>query len=235
MSAEIKAEIKNIRKIFADEDYFYQIPDYQRPYSWDKDNVSELLDDLINAFEQNKDENYFCGSLVLVQNGDRYDVIDGQQRLTTFTILFCVLRDLYMDGFSDKSKDLIGLSIQDKYDDIKRMKFLTSEFSQLEFLAVLEKVDFGEKNKNVNDNNKYLQNAYHFKSFIDTKCKGGIILKDFVEWVFENVAMTTIICPNQDTAIQIFNVLNDRGNAFIFSRYIEIKSNVKNQRQQGEP
>ena len=213
MSAEIKAEIKNIRKIFTDEDYFYQIPEYQKPYSWDKDNVSELLDNLVKAFtnsKKNKDKNepYFFGSLVLVQNGDRYDVIDGQQRLTTFTMLFCVLRNLYMDGFSDKAKALIGLSIQDKYEDKKKkIKFLTSESSQNDFLAVLEKVDFTDKPQN-NDNNKYLQNAHHFKSFIDGMYSTGMTTQDlehFITWIFENIAMATIICPNQDTAMQIFH------------------------------
>lgn len=67
----------------------------------------------------NKEEEYFCGSLVLVKNDqdERFDVIDGQQRLTTFTILACVIRDLYFERLEDRAKDYIKDSISDKYDN----------------------------------------------------------------------------------------------------------------------
>jgi uncharacterized protein with ParB-like and HNH nuclease domain len=78
---KIDAEISNLKKILADDEKFYQIPDYQRPYSWDKENISDLIDDLVSAFKRNNNENYFCGSIVLVENNNdkRFDVIDGQQ------------------------------------------------------------------------------------------------------------------------------------------------------------
>ncbi|HIP33204.1 MAG TPA: DUF262 domain-containing protein [Bacteroidia bacterium] len=94
---KIEADIQNLKKILVDDEKFYQIPDYQRPYSWNKDNLSDLIDDLVTAYLENKDETYFCGSLVLVNNNiaNRYDIIDGQQRITTFTILSCIFRDIY--------------------------------------------------------------------------------------------------------------------------------------------
>jgi len=63
---KIGAEISNLKKILADDEKFYQIPDYQRPYSWDKENISDLIDDLVSAFSRNDNENYFCGSIVLL-------------------------------------------------------------------------------------------------------------------------------------------------------------------------
>jgi uncharacterized protein with ParB-like and HNH nuclease domain len=48
--AEIEVELKNLKKILNDTDSFYQVPDYQRPYSWDKENISELIDDLTFAY-----------------------------------------------------------------------------------------------------------------------------------------------------------------------------------------
>ena len=80
---------ENLKKILVDDEKFYQIPDYQRPYSWDKDNLSDLVDDLVNAYLSNQEENYFCGSLVLINEpqSERFDIIDGQQRTTTFTII----------------------------------------------------------------------------------------------------------------------------------------------------
>ena len=111
---KLEAEIRNLKKILTDDEIFYQIPDYQRPYSWDKDNIAELIEDLVGSYVGNSDEDYFCGSLVLVENESdgRLDVIDGQQRLTTFTIIACVFRELYFEQISRKAKDYIVELIQ---------------------------------------------------------------------------------------------------------------------------
>lgn len=84
-----------LRKIFSS-DYEFVIPDYQRPYAWGKEQALQLLDDLEGALARDTDEPYFLGSIVLVKEGSapKAEVIDGQQRLTTLSILFAVLRDL---------------------------------------------------------------------------------------------------------------------------------------------
>ena len=218
MNLKLEAEIKNLKKILVDDEKFYQIPDYQRPYSWDKDNLADLIDDLTNAYMSNKKENYFCGSLVLVNEpqSKRFDIIDGQQRTTTFTIMACVFRDLYFDKLESRAKDYINNSIQDKYDENKRkLKFLTDVKYQNDFeQSVLKKIDF-IKTKNIEKdikNNKYLQNAHYLKTFIVEKIdENEININDFVIWFYENIVLTVITCPSQDSAIQIFNVLNDRG------------------------
>jgi hypothetical protein len=76
--------------------YEFNIPDYQRPYAWGEEQAIQLLDDLMDNMDRGGEEPYFLGSLVLVKNEgeSRADVIDGQQRLTTLTILLAVLRDL---------------------------------------------------------------------------------------------------------------------------------------------
>ena len=212
---EIKAGIQNIKEILVKDENFYQIPDYQRPYSWDKENVSALIDDLVTAHANNQEENYFCGSLVFVNNSEdlRFDVIDGQQRLTTFTIIACVFRDIYRSDLGQKSKDYIDASIQDKYDDSKRrLRFLTDEQYQLAFeKTVLEGIKFDDVKKLKSDN-KYLENAHHIKDFLKEKIEETkISIDEFAQWFFEKVVLTVIACPNQDSAIRIFNVLNDRG------------------------
>ena len=84
-----------VGKVFSAE-YDFVIPEYQRPYAWGKDETLQLLDDLRDALTRTSDEPYFLGSIVLVkQKGlPTSEVIDGQQRLTTLTILCAVLRDL---------------------------------------------------------------------------------------------------------------------------------------------
>jgi len=215
---KIEAEINNLKKILVDDENFYQIPDYQRPYSWDKDNLSDLIDDLKNSYLDNKNENYFCGSLVLVKNDDdlRYDIIDGQQRITTFTIISCIFRDVYFDSVNKRAQDYIKQSIQDQYDESKRkLKFLTDIKYQNSFeQTVLKKIDFKDV-KNIEKefpDNKYLQNAYHINNFIKEILEDNDIdINEFIIWFYENIVLTVITCPSQDTAIQIFNVLNDRG------------------------
>lgn len=215
---KLEAEIESVKKILVDDEKFYQIPDYQRPYSWDKDNLSDLIEDLTNAYSSNKTESYFCGSLVLVdnENDDRFDIIDGQQRTTTFTILACVFRDLYFCDLNAKAKKYINNSIQDEFEENKRkLKFLTNENYQIDFEeTVLKKINFKDT-KHIEkefSNNKYLQNAHYLRNFLIEKInEEEIKINDFVIWFYENVVLTVITCPSQDSAIQIFNVLNDRG------------------------
>lgn len=84
-----------LHKVFCG-DYDFRIPEYQRPYAWEADQAEQLVEDLAEALERGGDEPYFLGSIVLIkQQGDpRAEVIDGQQRLTTLTVLLAVLRDL---------------------------------------------------------------------------------------------------------------------------------------------
>ena len=215
---KIEAEIKSLEEILTNNKQFYQIPDYQRPYAWNKDNLSDLIEDLTEAYLNKNEEDYFCGSLVLVGNGKnkRYDIIDGQQRMTTFIIIACVIRDLYWDKLNEKSKDFITSSIQDKYDENKeKLRFLTDEKYQNDFIqTILKGIKFKE-NINIEKefkNNKYLQNAHYIREFLQEKIKeNNLNINNFIIWVYENVVLTYIVCPSQDSAIQIFNVLNDRG------------------------
>ena len=79
----------------------YEIPPYQRPYSWEKGNVEQLLDDVWEAYEAG-DEEYLIGSLITIerQKGVLYDVVDGQQRLTTLNLIFAKLREKITDPYA---------------------------------------------------------------------------------------------------------------------------------------
>lgn len=95
----LKAEEINLRSLFFRSDVQFVVPEYQRPYTWGTNEALQLVDDLEDALERDGDEPYFLGSLILVNPDSlRAEVIDGQQRLTTLTILLSVLRDLVQDG-----------------------------------------------------------------------------------------------------------------------------------------
>ena len=102
MATEIKCEKKVIREIF---NMWYCIPDYQRAYVWDTDQVRDLLDDTISAYRENKEAQYFLGSMVLKINEKsdnnvsytEYELLDGQQRITTVFLILACMRDMLTD------------------------------------------------------------------------------------------------------------------------------------------
>jgi hypothetical protein len=76
---------------------FYVVPDYQREYVWTDKEVQQLLDDINDQMDGGSTREYFIGT-VLVSPGpqkNHYEVIDGQQRLTTFFLLLCALKHLF--------------------------------------------------------------------------------------------------------------------------------------------
>jgi hypothetical protein len=92
---QLEANEVPLSRVFSS-DYRFAIPNYQRSYSWGTDQATQLLVDLRDAVDDNPDEPYFLGSVVLVKepNVPTAQVIDGQQRLTTLTMVLCILRDL---------------------------------------------------------------------------------------------------------------------------------------------
>src|SRR5579864_8402302 len=97
--ARIEASEQPLQKIFSS-DFDFSIPPYQRPYAWTTKETGELLSDLLGNMGPlntavDETDPYFLGSLVLIKSDSpEADVVDGQQRLTTLTILFAVLRTL---------------------------------------------------------------------------------------------------------------------------------------------
>jgi uncharacterized protein with ParB-like and HNH nuclease domain len=88
--AKIESEKLLVKEVF---NKWFRIPEYQRPYVWGNDQISELLDDIMQARNSNPESEYFLGSMVLqkkekVEGTTRYieyDLLDGQQRLTTLS------------------------------------------------------------------------------------------------------------------------------------------------------
>lgn len=97
-SSKIQANEHALSDVF-NAKFNFSIPDYQRPYSWGQEQAAELLSDIQDAAERSPEEPYFLGSIVLVKTAGSSDadVIDGQQRLTTLTILFAMIRELTID------------------------------------------------------------------------------------------------------------------------------------------
>ncbi len=210
--AKIDSNDLNLRDILKDELY-YQIPIYQRPYQWTEENCEKLLDDLFFNYEDDRESDYFCGSLVLIlisedsKKAKTYDIVDGQQRLSTFILLAKVLSALYSERLTEESKDYLQESLITKYGKKDRLNFSAVGFnSKKDFQYAL--TSFNDAPIGNNKNN-YLKNAVCLKNYLRKKEIEDI--NDFIEWLYLRVVFITITCPDADKALRIFNVLNARG------------------------
>lgn len=223
MSKDIFApESLNIEQIFGNTDSFYQMPIYQRPYSWDKERVEQLWYDIVEAYKNNlenpeQDSNYFLGSLVVVKNRQGgYDVVDGQQRMTTLTILFCVFRDIGVLNLSTSRMNKVKHSIQDLLEGKERLKLTTHLNNQALFeTSVINGIDFSINKKEL-ENNRFLQTAFYFKELINQSMDSISDeyienFPEFVEYLFERTKLIRVSCDSESFAIKLFTVLNDRG------------------------
>src|SRR6218665_241647 len=122
---EIKADVKKIESL---KDYFFIVPDYQREYVWESEKqVSRFLQDINTEFDLSKSNqsSYFIGSTIIVKNKvGSYDVVDGQQRLTTIVISLCAMRDTLK-----KLKDLGEEEFEQAQELIKLISELLYSFS----------------------------------------------------------------------------------------------------------
>jgi len=217
-SGIFKPDAKTIVKIFGDADSYYQIPDYQRPYSWEDEQIEQLWDDLYSAMEL-EDESYFLGPVILIKREGWFEVVDGQQRLTTLTILFCVLRDLYESRLKELDNTLAA-SIQDTIKSLvknkPRLKLITQLHYQNKFEdEILNGVKFPnrELTRKEREQEKFINAALIFKQKLsELEGKGGIeSIKKFTDYLLGKVEMITITCSQQGYAIKLFQVLNTRG------------------------
>ncbi|WP_187877733.1 DUF262 domain-containing protein [Helicobacter pylori] len=211
--AKIDSKDSYLEDILKDKLY-YQIPIYQRPYQWTEENCEKLLDDLFFNYEDDRESDYFCGSLVLIaiskdSKVKTYDVVDGQQRLSTFILLAKVLATLYSERLDPEYQEFLQESWKDRYTERKRLSFNTiGSNAEYDFQDALDFFD-DPHHVSKNDENNYLKNAVCLKDYIRKKEIKNI--NDFIEWLYSNVKFITIICPNIDKALRIFNVLNARG------------------------
>ncbi|WP_208397222.1 DUF262 domain-containing protein [Helicobacter pylori] len=217
--AKIESEDSYLQDILKDKLY-YQIPIYQRPYQWTEKNCEKLLDDLFSSYECYKESGYFCGSLVLIvintdseTNAETYDIVDGQQRLSTFILLAKVLATLYNNEvLNDKtSRDFLEKSLGDTDGEKrKRLTFNTIGLNAKDdFVYALEHFNDSQASKNKNNKNNYLKNAVCLKNYLKEKEIENI--NAFIKWLYFKVVFIKTTCPNISMALRIFSVLNARG------------------------
>ncbi len=117
------------------------IPIYQRLYSWEKEQCKQLWDDIIKIGGNDKMDGHFIGSILYVLDGITHSdnallIIDGQQRLTTITLLLTALRDHWSDNRKDIEKHYL---INSDKDGDKKFRLILSESDKDTLLSLIDK------------------------------------------------------------------------------------------------
>ncbi|HOU97129.1 MAG TPA: DUF262 domain-containing protein, partial [Bacteroidales bacterium] len=211
---EIGGDAKNVRMLLNGAKF--AIDYYQREYRWEKKQVAELIDDLTEKFlDSHKPDNdrsavenynrYFLGSIIICDKDGHKFVIDGQQRLTTITLLLIhIYRELKDD---DQKAQLADLIFSQKYG--KRSFNLDVEERADVMEALFAGKEFSEDGQSESVLNILLR--YHDIEELFPFDLGNETLPYFADWLIENVYMVEITAYSDTDAYTIFETMNDRG------------------------
>lgn len=220
MSNKINVESSYIKDIFSK---WYRIPNYQRPYVWGKDQIFELLDDITTAYQKDKNSEYFLGSLVLQDRDNpdfpEFDVLDGQQRLTTLFLITAVIRDLTTDKkrkntcqesiFQEKNDDdNIPERLRIVFDIREEVKEFIDEFVKESDATLSEKIQSIAKDKKKNLSLYNMANAIlYIRDYFNEHQN----IDDFFPFLRNKVILICVSTKSLDDAFKLFTVLNNRG------------------------
>lgn len=220
---EIEGNAKNLSNLLGNAKF--SIDYYQREYQWKKEQVNELLNDLTEKFLDSHDEEnpivavatygrYFLGSIIISDRGKQKFIIDGQQRLTSLTLLLIYIYNQLKDD-SQKGQ-LAQLIFSRKFG---RLSFnLDVEERNDCMSALFEGQDFDEKDHppsvaNIVHRYHDIQDTFqnNFPSELMGETLGDKTLSFFADWLMENVYLVEITAFSDADAYTIFETMNDRG------------------------
>lgn len=219
MAKTLVAHEQAIQKVFSD-DYVFRIPDYQRPYSWTTDQARELVEDLLGFVQANPGPvadmpTYFLGSIVLIKADTAdADVVDGQQRLTTLTLLLAAIRAnvnptlrshitkrIYEEGDTFAgTEDRFRLTLRERDAEFFQ-KYVQREGGFAELLKL--EAGLADSRRNLRDN------ARLFQERLDTMDEQVRI--ELAQFILQRCYLVIVSTPDENSAYRIFSVLNSRG------------------------
>ena len=242
MSTKIKGAEYPLAKIFSS-DFDYDIPSFQRPYAWTEEETGELFDDLFDFYEnEGTDEQYFLGSVVLVKEDDKphAEVIEGQQRLTTLTILLAAITSkLSGDDRNDFKNYIIepgrasqGIASKPRLQIRKRDRDFFKKYIQDmkfdELFALAPEAQDTEAKANIIRNAKLLMDRIH-----DNLPSESAIIQ-FGAFLVQRCLLVAVSTPTEQAAFRIFSVMNSRGMSLLATDIIkaDVIGAIPEQKQQ---
>lgn len=214
---EIKAEVKSISKL---KDYFFIVPDYQREYVWKpEDQVEQFLIDIDNEYDEDvtKQKGYFIGSIIIVANKEKFDVIDGQQRLTTIILTLCAFRDLLQEVDLDRKQEQYLKNIEELLSDFDMDSDETQMRLELQYEeskgyleSLISKTEFNDlKSPSII---KMEQAYYKIKNHLEAYLNESIeALTNYAKYFLTKIELVVIESENLSSALKIFETINQRG------------------------
>ncbi|MGL2333009.1 GmrSD restriction endonuclease domain-containing protein [Helicobacter pylori] len=208
----------------------FVIPIYQRLYSWKKEQCEQLWDDIIKTGGNDQIEGHFIGSIVFVHDGiytpnhNELLIIDGQQRLTTITLLFIALRNHSSDEV--KRKEIESYLINSNKDGDKKFRLILSESDKDTLLFLIDK----NKRKPNEPSLKIMENFKLFEEWIRKNT-------DKLETIFKGLEKLMIVWialkKGKDDPQLIFESMNSKGieltQADLIRNYIIMETEVEKQ------
>jgi len=222
--ADLHISKKTIREFFTEiQNKKIIIPDYQRPYKWNEEKCETLWNDIENFAQTDAKigSDYFLGTIVSYINQDEnQEIIDGQQRLTSFTLL---LRAFYRK-LEEMNEDKEVVYLRERITPcIWKVNRLSGEISDKKDVHIRSEVATEDDNDTFHkiletgytDENKKDNYSINYRFFLE-KCN-EYAMENPMQWkelcvtILENCVILPIKCNTQDTALTIFSTLNDRG------------------------
>ncbi|SIR14602.1 DUF262 domain-containing protein [Solilutibacter tolerans] len=197
----------------------FRVPAYQRSYAWEQEHVNDLLQDIREAIGS-KESEYFLGSIVVTGPIDgKHEVVDGQQRLTTISLLVAAIKDI----FAAKNDHEVVVSVKgdylantDRKTKEKEPKLTLNEVDNELFQELIENAYSVDRSKFQRQSHQRLINAYsQIQSFLKTVLTESKdeeeTLHAWLDYLESNLKIIVVAAPDDSNAFVIFETLNDRG------------------------
>ncbi|GHQ28275.1 hypothetical protein VN0338_13680 [Helicobacter pylori] len=206
----------------------FVIPIYQRLYSWEKEQCKQLWDDIIKIGGNDKMGGHFIGSILYVLDSITHNnavlIIDGQQRLTTITLLLTALRDHWSDKVERKKIEDHYLINSDKDGD-EKFRLILSESDKDTLLSLIDK----DRRKPSEPSSKIVENFKLFEEWVSNT--------DKLETIFKGLEKLTIVWialkKEKDDPQLIFENMNSKGieltQADLIRNYIIMETEIEKQ------
>lgn len=223
MAKTLEAHDKLIREIF-EGSYQFEIPDYQRPYAWTTEQAEELFNDLTSAMQDARTNGatsqYFLGSIVLIKNDrdPKAMVVDGQQRLTTLTMLFGALRAAWEAASYPQGIKSVTPFLYEEGDEMlgkaTGYRFTAREEDTVFFRQYIQEPGGIEKlvlntDKLEDSRLRYRENATLLLN--SAKALSPDDRNALWKFLANDCSLVVISTPDLEAAYRIFSVLNNRG------------------------
>src|SRR4030067_1741811 len=213
---KIEANDRTVRVLLGKSKYTIDI--FQGKYKWEKKHVEQLLSDLEIRFLANYDEaherrqvanysRYFLGSVVLSQKGAVKFIIDGQQRLTSLTLLLIYLNNLQRGRKEEDSVKISDLIFSDDYGTKSFNLEIDERKDCMEALYTGVVYDPRLKSPSVQN---IVARYNDITQLFPTELTGKA-LPYFIDWLTKNVVLVEILSYSDEDAYTIFETMNDRG------------------------